>query len=127
MKWNLFTKLKCIWVLLSNSTVRQVGMTLFMEGTYERVQQFEFTKEKDIITIVQVDKISELYQVKKTVIKEYLFNTTPATQTHEKEEWYAVYDAATRQLQELNHGRACSFYPTKCLLLLGSNEYQKIA
>lgn len=126
MKWDVFTRLKCMWLLLSGSTLRKVSMLVFMEGTYQRERTFEFTKEKDIITIVQVDAISELYQIRKTMIKEYLFNTTPATQTHEKEEWFAVYNASTRQLQELNHGRDCSFSPTKSMLLLGSNAYQKI-
>ena len=126
MKWDLFTQLKCMWLLVSNSTIRKVGMSIFMEGTYERERTFEFTKEKEIIKIEQVDALSELYQVKRTVIKEYLFNTTPATQTHEKEEWFAVYNEATKQLQELNHGRDCSFSPTKSMLLLGNNAYQKI-
>jgi hypothetical protein len=126
MKWDVFTRLKCFWLLLSNSTLRQMGLTIFMEGTYERERQFEFSKEKDIIKIEQVDALSELYRVKKTVIKEYLFNSTPATQTHENEEWFAVYNAATRQLQEVNHGRECSFYPAKSIMLLGNNAYHKI-
>ena len=127
MKWDVFTTLKCMWVQLSTSTVRQAGMTLYMTGTYERERHFEFSKERDVIKIEQVDAIAELYQVSRTLIKEYLFNTTPATQTHENEEWLAVYNAATRQLVELNHGRECSFHPAKQLMLLGNNAYQKIA
>lgn len=126
MKWDVFTRLKCMWLLKSNKTLRDASMMVYLEGTYQRELQFEFSKEKDIIRIEQVDVITELYQVKRTVIKEYLFNPSPSTQTHEKEEWYAVYNAATRQLQELNHGRECSFYPTKSIMLLGNNTYQKI-
>jgi hypothetical protein len=127
MKWDVFTKLKCAWLLFSSNTLRDVGMIFFIEGVYQRERVMEFSKEKDIIRIEQVDPLSELYQVKRTVIKEYLFNPSPATQTHEKEEWYAVYNRITRQLQELNHGRECSFYPTKSTMLLGNNAYTKIA
>lgn len=127
MKWDLFTKLKCIWLLLSSRTLREVSMIFFIEGIYERERVLEFSKEKDIIRIVQVDPISELYQVKRTLIKEYLFNPSPSTQTHEREEWYAVYNKMTKQLQGLNNGRECSFYPTKSIMLVGNNVYDKIA
>lgn len=126
MKWDVFTKLQCMCLLASNRALREVSRALYMEGTYQREQQMEFSKETDIIRIEQVDAITELYQVKRTVVKEYLFNPVPVTQTHEKEEWYAVYNAATRQLVELNHGRECSFHPVKQMMLLGNNAYQKI-
>ena len=127
MKWDFFTRLKCFWHLLSTRTLQQAGMIMFMEGSYKREWTQEFTKVKDIIIISQLDVLSDLYHVKRTIVKEYLFETTPATQTHEKEEWYAVYNSTTKQLQELNSGRECSFYPSKSILLLGNNSYQKVA
>lgn len=113
--------------MLSHRTLQEVGMLMFMQGTYKREWTQEFTKVKDIVIISQVDVISDLYQIKRTVVKEYVFDTAPATQTHEKEEWFAVYNSNTRQLQELNSGRECSFYPSKSMLLLGNNSYQKVA
>lgn len=127
MKWTLFTKLKTMWLVALNRTLRDAGMMIYMEGTYQRERQLEYSKEQDIIHVEQVDTISMLYRLKRTVVKQYVFNTTPETQTHENEEWYAVYHSGTRQLVELNHGRECSFHPVKSMLLLGNNAYRKIA
>jgi hypothetical protein len=80
---------------------------------------------KDIVMISPFDVLSDLYIIKRTVVKEFAMNTIPATQTHEKEEWYAVYDT-TKQLRELNSGRECSFYPEKSLLLVRTQAYKKI-
>lgn len=127
MKQDVLTRLKSVWLVLLKSTWQQIGMLIFMEGTYQREYTQEFTKVRDIVIITQLDVISDLYQVKRTVVKEYLFDTIPPTQTHEKEEWFAVYNAATKQLQELNNGRECSFYPSKAIMLLGNNAYEKVS
>lgn len=127
MKQDIFTRMKSVWLVLLKRTWQQMGMIIFMEGTYQRECTQEFTKVRDIVMITQLDVISDLYQVKRTVVKEYLFDTIPSTQTHEKEEWFAVYNSTTKQLQELNSGRECSFYPTKSLMLMGNNAYQKIS
>ena len=102
-------------------------MMLFIEGTFQREWTEEFTKVRDIIIVSQLDEISDLFMVRRTVVKEFAMNTLPTTQTHEKEEWFAVYNSATKQLHEVNSGRECSFYPTKSLLLMGNNAYKKVA
>ncbi len=127
MKQDVFTRMKSVWLLLLKGTWQQMGMIVFMEGTYQREWTQEFTKVRDIVMITQLDVISDLYQVKRTVVKEYVFDTLPATQTHEKEQWFAVYNSTTKQLQELNNGRECSFYPSKSMMLMGNNAYQKVS
>lgn len=127
MKWNSFEGLKYAWLMILKKTMQERGMIMSMPGTYQRQWTQEFTKMKDIIRVSELDVISDLYCVRRTIVKEYVFESLPTTQTHEKDEWLAVYNSATKQLVDLKGGRPCSFYPSESILFLGDNTYKKIS
>jgi len=127
MKWNSLEWIKYAWLEILKKTMQERGMMMSMQGTYQREWTQEFTKMKDIITISELDVVSDLYCVKRTMVKEYVFENLPATQTHEKDEWFAVYNSATKQLVDVKGGRSCSFYPTRSMLLFDDNTYQRIS
>jgi hypothetical protein len=126
MKWNSLEGLRYAWLVILKKAMQERGMIMCMQGSYQREWTQEFTKMKDIITVSELDVISDLCCVSRTIVKEYVFESVPATQTHEKEEWFAVYNSATKQLVDLKGGRRCTFYPTESILLFGDNTYQKI-
>jgi len=106
--------------------MQQISLINFIPGTYQRQWEEGLKKIRDILVISHHDTISDLYLIKKTVVKEYVLDTIPTTETHEKEEWIAAYQTSTKQLGELNRGRQCSFNPEKLLLFLGTVEYKRV-
>ena len=126
MKWNSLTALKYAWLVIYKKTIQERGMIMSMQGTYERSWTDELTKWKDIIVISQLDVISDLFVVKRTIVKEYVFERLPVTPTEEKDEWFAVYNSSTKQLYDLRGTRACTFYATGCILIFDDNTYDMI-
>jgi hypothetical protein len=99
----------------------------FIQGTYVKSINTEFTSGMDTIIISIHDNQSATYSIiRKTSYQQKIDGKvlSPKSEIHK---WIGVYLPDTRQLKEQTEGRYFSFAPDKGTLTTGSSEYLKIS
>ena len=99
----------------------------FIQGTYIRVFEGEYSKGHDTLIINQPDENNNYYIIEHNSI---LFRKSEDRQLlpveYKSETWIAVYNEKEQVMTEQKKGKLISFLPEKDELLLGSNVFNKL-
>lgn len=98
----------------------------YMQGTYARVFEGEYSKGNDTLIIDQPDKNNNYYTIKHNSSYQKIRNKQLLPVEYKTEDWIAIFNEQTNVLEEQKKGKLISFLPDENALLLGSSKFKKI-
>lgn len=98
----------------------------YMQGTYARVFEGEYSKGNDTLIITQPDVNNNLYTIKHNMSFQRIRNHQSLSIEYKTEDWTAIFNEETNLLLEQKKGKVISFLPEENALLLGNNKFEKI-
>lgn len=98
----------------------------YMQGTYIRAFEGEYSKGNDTLVIAQPDKNNNYYTIKHNVSYQKIRNKQLLPIEYKTEDWTAIFNEQTHVLEEQKEGRMISFLPDENSLLLGNSKFNKI-
>lgn len=96
----------------------------FIPGTYVNHAEGEYSTVNDTLVIEPSE--SNNFCVHRKTAFQRLTDGKPGKKEYETEEWKAIYDEATKSLNETSKGKLITFYPETGRLMIGKREYTKI-
>jgi len=117
-------------VLASCNSMQKKGSTEkiqhFIEGTYVRAFQGEYSIGNDTLIIEQPDGNSNYYTIQHKMSYQQIKDKKPLPVEYKVENWTAVFNEETNVLEEQKKGKRLSFLPNENALLLGGSKFKKI-
>jgi outer membrane lipopolysaccharide assembly protein LptE/RlpB len=98
----------------------------FIPGTYVNHAEGEFSIAYDTLIIQPMSDQNASYRILRKTGFRRVENNHPQVLQRESEEWVALYNDATKSMQETKRGKVITFYPDANRLMVGKREYQKI-
>lgn len=99
----------------------------FIPGIYVRQYAGEYVKGgEDTLVINETNGSADVYTIVRHVSYQRLIEGKVQTREYKTENWTGIYDEKTKALHEQKYGSTISFDPEKKILMVGSDEYQKI-
>jgi len=98
----------------------------YIQGTYTRVFEGEYSKGNDTLIITQPDVNNNLYTIKHNMSFQKIRNHQSLSVEYKTEDWTAIFNEETNLLLEQKKGKVISFLPEENALLLGNNKFEKI-
>jgi len=98
----------------------------YIQGTYTRVFEGEYSKGNDTLIIDQPDKNNNYYTIKHNSSYQKIRNKQLLPVEYKTEDWIAIFNEQTNVLEEQKKGKLISFLPDENALLLGSSKFEKI-
>lgn len=98
----------------------------FIEGTYTRSFEGEYSKGNDTLVITQPDKSNNYYTIEHIIFYQLVRNNQLSPVEYKTEKWIAILNKETNVLEEQQKGKKLSFLPDENALLLGSNRFNKM-
>ena len=125
-----FISLAAIVILTSCSGSKSNNATekvkSYMQGTYVRAFEGEYSKGNDTLIIDQPDENNNYYIIKHNSSYQKIRNKQLLPLEYKTEDWIAFLNEQTNVLEEQKKGKLISFLPDENALLLGSNKFEKI-
>jgi hypothetical protein len=98
----------------------------FIEGTYVRTFEGEYSKGNDTLIIDQPDNNNNYYTIKHNSSYQKIRSNQLLPAEHKTENWTAIFNEQTNVLEEQKYGKMISFLPDEDALLLGNSKFKKI-
>ena len=98
----------------------------YIQGTYTRVFEGEYSKGNDTLIIDQPDKNNNYYTIKHNSSYQKIRNEQLRPLEYKTENWIAIFNEQTNVLKEQKKGKLISFLPEENALLLGSSKFEKV-
>ncbi|HEX5152863.1 MAG TPA: hypothetical protein VFW07_15535 [Parafilimonas sp.] len=108
----------------SNNATKKVKS--YMQGTYVRAFEGEYSQGNDTLIINQPDENNNYYTIKHNTSYQKIRNKQVLPLEYKTEDWIAIFNEQTNLLEEQTKGKLISFLPDEDALLLGSNKFEKI-
>ena len=108
----------------SNNATEKVKS--YMQGTYVRAFEGEYSKGNDTLVINQPDENNNYYTIKHNSSYQKIRNKQLLPLEYKTEDWIAIFNEQTNVLEEQKKGKLISFLPDENALLLGSSKFEKI-
>ncbi len=108
----------------SNKAVEKVKA--YIQGTYVRAFEGEYSKGNDTLVIRQPDKNNNYYTIKHNASYQKVRNKQLLPVEYKTENWTAIFNDQTNILEEQKEGKLISFLPDENALLLGNSKFEKI-
>lgn len=96
----------------------------FIPGTYVNHAEGEYSTASDTLVIEPSE--SNNFVVHRKTAFQRITNGKAGKPEYETKEWNAIYDEATKSLNETSKGKLITFYPETGRLMIGKREYTKI-
>lgn len=98
----------------------------FIPGTYVNHAEGEFSIAYDTLIIQPLSDQNSSYRILRKTGYQRIENNRPQAMQRETEEWMALYNDATKSMQETKRGKIITFYPEANRLMVGKREYLKL-
>ena len=98
----------------------------YIQGTYVRAFEGEYSKGNDTLVIEQPDKNNNYYTITHNVSYQKIRNKQLLPVEYKTENWTAIFNEQTNVLEEQKEGKLISFLPDENALLLGNSKFNKI-
>ena len=98
----------------------------FMQGTYVRAFEGEYSRGNDTLIINLPDKNNNYYTIKHASSYQKIRNKQLLSVEYKTEDWIAIFNEQTNVLEEQKKGKLISFLPDENALLLGDSKFEKI-
>ena len=108
----------------NNKVVEKVKA--YIQGTYVRAFEGEYSKGNDTLVINQPDKNNNYYTIKHNASYQKIRNKQFLPIEYKTEDWTAIFNDQTNVLEEQKEGKLISFLPDENALLLGNSKFNKI-
>lgn len=95
----------------------------FIPGTYTDSAEGEFSVAFDTLEIRAEE--SNNFRIRRRTGFRRIINGKPGKWEYEIEQWNAVYDEATKTVQETRRGKVLTFFPDSGKLMVGKRSYRK--
>ena len=95
----------------------------FLPGRYTNSAVGELSKAYDTLVVEPADGNNFLIH-RKTGFN-LIRSGKVGKRQHEREEWHAIYDEATKTMSETRKGRLLMIYPDSGFILIGKRKYTK--
>ena len=98
----------------------------FIQGTYIRAFEGEYSKGNDTLIIEQPDANNNYYSIQHKMSYQQMKDKKPLPIEYKTENWTAIFNEQTNVLEEQKKGKRLSFLPDENALLLGGSKFKKI-
>lgn len=98
----------------------------FIQGTYIRAFEGEYSKGNDTLVIEQPDANNNYYTIQHKMSYYQIKDKNPLPMEYKTENWIAIFNEQTNVLEEQKKGKRLSFLPDENALLLGGSKFKKI-
>jgi len=115
--------LMLLGVAIACSACQRDSVREFLPGLYTNSAVGELSKADDTLVVESAD-VNNFLIHRKTGFN-LIRNGKAGKRQHEREEWHAIYNEATKTLSETRKGKLITIYPDSGFIRIGKRKYTK--